>query len=509
MSEVSSQQLSDLYESHLCLIENSGSLLFPVDRKPAEIVRKALRSNLNPTPTSVLAAVNLPVPNSNIGMKPIMPLSADPLDTTCFQFGQGQTEWYFFSGHMESMGFTVMLFKIELAGGALARAHQIFNPADACLYSVAAGYGKRDGPWITCPATAFTAEYGCGNDNSPSGPGWTFQANVPTADCPFLQQCNVLFTNPVGDAPATVALNLQWTDPSEAAGLRVINTVFTMDRGPAVNEGPSGCVPGCGSGVGSLYWSYPLTSVSGTLGTTSNLSGTGWIDHQWFQTGILRNPFLRTLGNIYSPFAAAPVVLRWFWLTAQTKSKQYMIPIIISAPPIPPRDSPISPTGVISCSLQYGMGSKAVKIVSGTATYGIDGTATILEMVQRGSTYFPTRYKLEIDGNQYILQAAFGQSLVYLPRATLNWEGAADLFAADGTTRLGTGFIESNQLETETELLTPPLRSAGVPMGKMCHFKVGRPPATICAFSILFFLIPIVIILSLIALCVNAYYTSK
>jgi hypothetical protein len=93
MSIPSIEFLRDVFVKKLYLIKNSNSILTPVDEKQVAAVIKAAK--LDPIdPIRLAALFSMPLPNTNVGMDPIIPLLGDPEDNMCFNFNNASLKWY-------------------------------------------------------------------------------------------------------------------------------------------------------------------------------------------------------------------------------------------------------------------------------------------------------------------------------------------------------------------------------------------------------------------------------
>lgn len=426
------------------------------------------------TPTAMnLASAALLTPQPTIGFYPIEPLTGnDPLNYSCFQFGQGNLGWHFMYGHLGDIAFTCILFRVEIATPHILK-NMFINPSDGCIYTIAAGYGTRNGNWMTLPRTAVQGEYKC-KDKS-----FSFEA-ILSSECPWLQKCSFSQDNGI------TSVNISWKTGDE---LQHIIASLTPSKKP-IYEGPCGCNPICIGGAGFLYWSYTAMTVSANIGTTQTLfTGTGWYDHQWMGVS-LQDKYWQLINNIQTAFST-PKVTRWIWLTLQLpEDLQYMLAAAVG-------------DGLIKKGDMYDL--KITKSQGSNTEYNLTGKAKVLDTILYEDTEFPIKYSITVEDKTYILKAAFGNSGIYLPTGNLNWEGPGDVYNPDESAIIGIGFLEANNIHTETDLLKVQLNLAGIDQDKMKIFKLKKTPLKTGVLSVVIFLIILGLILTGIGLIIVSF----
>jgi hypothetical protein len=435
---ISIELLRDVFVKKLYLIKNSNSILTPVDEKQVDAVIKAAK--LNPIdPIRLAALFSMPLPNTNVGMDPIIPLLGSPEDNMCFNFNNASLKWYFLYAYLGDMALNLIVFRMEMGTPKINKLMNI-NPADSCLYSISGGYGKRGGQWTYIPNTAIQGVYNCTNNNQFNLTGIMNPTN------PWLTAFSLNYRDKV------LNVNLQWND--NVIGAAGFTATLSSDV-PPVYQGKDGCNP-CLSGVGTDYLSFTNMSAVARFAQDSNeyRGPKAWLDHQNLQTGFVNNYILKLLTNVTQMFKA-PLVIRWFWLTITLfeEDLQYMIYNILEELPVLGQEYVITVT----------------KIKNNIPTYNLRGTATILEMTDvidpditvNITQHFPTKYQIELEGRTYILSAAFGIGLVYLFKGTKNWESVG-LVTNELGDEIGCGFLEANQLLSEMDLIRIPAKIAGI-----------------------------------------------
>lgn len=459
--------LRDALIRRLHKMKESSGVLTPVDVPRVNALISTLQST-DPTCSSLVASASM-IPNQSCGFEPLESLkSSNPLDYTCFQFGQGNIGWHFCYGNFGSMAFTLMFFRVEMGTPCINREMDI-APEAGVIYTVSAGFGPKGGPWTMMPATATQGIYSCGNQS------FSFQA-LPGSDCPWLQK----FT--MSQDQGLTMIDLAWTDTDQSA---VGYNVKLTPSKPPVFQGPKGCLP-CVGGQGTIYWSYPLMTAEGQVGLLSSAplsGGLGWYDHQWLSAGgALNSKILQLFSNVSGMFKT-PLVVRWLWITLQLAGDlQYMTSTILSDLP--------------QVGKTYNF-TVVTKNQGSSVSYDEKGTLTVEEMVQVGQQSFPTKYSIVLNNNTYTLQGGFGNSTVYLPSSVLNWEGPGFVYDINGNL-IGTGFLEANQLSSADNLISTVGKKAGVPSSDFNLFRLKK--TSICAglWSMMILLLGIILILILI-----------
>lgn len=468
--------LRDALIRRLDKMKKSAGVLTPVDIPRVNTLISTLKST-DPTCSSLVAAASM-IPNQSCGFEPLESLKSDnPLDYTCFQFGQGNIGWHFCYGNFGDIAFTLMFFRVEMGTPCINREMDI-SPEAGVIYTISAGFGQKGGPWVNIPPTAVQGIYSCGNQS------FSFQA-LPGSDCPWLQK----FT--MSQDQGMTLIDLAWADADQSS---VGYNVKLAPSKPPVFQGPKGCLP-CVGGQGTIYWSYPLMSVEGQVGSLSSSqtysNGVGWYDHQWLSAGgALNSKVLQLLSNVQG-MLKTPYPVRWLWITLQLNGNlQYMTSTILSELP--------------QIGKTYNF-TVVTKNQGNSVSYNEKGTITVMEMVQVGQQSFPTKYSIVLGGQNYILLASFGNSVVYLPSGVMNWEGPGLVYDMNGNL-MGGGFLEANQLDTPTNLISTVGMRAGVQASDFNFFRQKK--TSICAglWSIMILLLGIIFILMAAVIAVKSGY---
>jgi hypothetical protein len=474
--------LKNLFLEQLDYISENDTILQPANQEQLNILRDAAKKVT--TITQLGALLMVPKTNANAGFKPIAPFDKDALYYTQLQFYRSNIEWYFMYGNCQDFAFTFIIFAIPICNETIAKKYNMTGN-QVTIYSLSGGFGQKGGPWSTIPYMFCQANYQVASQAMFS---WT--GIFDTNSSPIKSAS--LTSNSVGEFD----INITWApysalDKTDLVGIQA--TLFSPN-GPFLN-GPKGCCP-CIAGLGTSYYSYvfmniPKAMVGLLRSPMIANSGIGWFDHQWLQGGMVHDdPTIAATLNLKNYFKT-PVVTRWFWLTMQDiqNNVQYMTSVMLS-------DVLTSGTNMevdTKSTIKYNATDGPKYLSSDTTTVKILATTTVNGVV------FPTKHQITInEGDKqtvYILQANYGNSIVYLPGGTLNWEGSGILYGQDGKTILGNAFLEANQLESEDSLLQTIGSIAGIDKNNYDKFslKNSKVPGFVVFLSLMWFIFLIIV----------------
>lgn len=476
--------LKNLFLEQLDYISENDTILQPANQDQLKILKDATKKVT--TFTQLGALLMVPKTNSNAGFKPIEPFDKDALYYTQLQYDRGGLDWYFMYGNCQNFAFTFIIFVIPVCNPIIAKKYNMTGN-QVTLYNLSGGFGQKGGPWTTIPYMFCQANY---QVISQATFNWTGIFDSKTSPIKSAS----LISNAVGE----FEIDIEWTpyNSNDMTDLVGIKATLYSPNGPFLN-GPKGCLP-CIAGLGTSYYSYVFmnipTSSVGLLRTpmTAN-SGIGWFDHQWLQGGMVHDdPTIAATLNLKNYFKT-PVPTRWFWLTIQDvkNNVQYMISVILS-------DILTSGTNMVfntNNTVKYNSIDGPKYLSSDTTTVKVLETTTINGVV------FPIKHQITINEGDYqtiyILQANFGNSIVYLPSGVMNWEGSGILYGQDGKTILGNAFLEANQLEDENTLLQTVCSTAGIDKNNCNKFSLenSRVPGFVVFLSLMWFIFLIVVYL--------------
>ena len=105
---------------------------------------------------------------------------------------------------------------------------------------------------------------------------------------------------------------------------------------------------------------------------------------------------------------------------------------------------------------------------------------------------YPIKIQVDIDGNTYVLESQGKDDYTVRMPSGLNWEGIADVYKDD--TKIGSGFIESNNLLKDETYLSNGLSTIKLKKGVVYtnHTTFAR---FICILYILFILLSIIFLI--------------
>jgi hypothetical protein len=423
--------------------------------------------------------------NSNVGFKPIVPLTGTPESNSEFTFGEGQLGWYFMYGNQEDTAFTFMLFRVDVAPPVIVD-KSILTPPEAELYSIVAGCGSSNGTWYTLPQTIVEGKYSYNNETG----AISFQAinddQSKLINCSFSSEGFNKGYN----------IDMKWNDQNK--NNEIIINAKLIPTIPATYNAKDGCL-GCIEGLGSPYWSYTRMESLASVGDTTIQgfkTGVGWFDHQWLESGILANPFLQLILNRVQS-KTYTTSTRWVWLNLQLSNGiNYMLTQFVKQPL------------KLNDLIDFPIANKYYP--NGNVEYDLKNiTAKILDVKTIKGTVFPSKYLITIGKEKYILKSDFGDGTVTMPSGTLNLEVAGSVFDIEEKQRLGNGFLEANQFQTDKEIITTVSKSGGISEDDANLFLDNKRPALVGAIPIVLLILVIIIVIFLLILLLKFLFKRK
>jgi len=437
-------------------IRSHGNALQPSNKKQLDACKKVASQPLNVKQLGALAMV--PVDNGNAGLTPMKPLTGNPLDTTCAQFGTFNQDWYFTYGNCGQFVFTLAVFAFPVCNPEIAKKNGLAL-SDAHLFQIAGGVGipgqnGQPGQWFPIPPGAFTQGiYQCTTQGTFS---WTA---VPTPDS------SILSASLVSATLGAFQFNVKWIDPTGIP--RAVSASFVAQNPPSFN-GPRGCNPLCLSGAGSLYWSYTnlIVNAGATFANSAPLTGTGrgWTDHQWMQNGKLTSNLMASLRNL-SVWTTPGSIGRWLWINIQDEvaGRQYMIYVPIG-------------NGLVELGKTYTPNFNNLYDNS-TGVHRLPQNSTkvtVSQMFTFNNYTFPTQYQIHIDipseyqktgvpsSVDYTLTSTYGNTIMYTPLGVAAWEGSGSLVNKTTGDTTGFCFLEANFMAPTCQLWKTWTAQAGI-----------------------------------------------
>ena len=346
---------------------------------------------------------------------------------SCFQFNQGDAGWYFTYVNFGNSTMTLALFRLPVVSPLVSRSHGL-GMDETCVYLITGFFNDKKGSYV--PLQMYVPA----NPPSSSDDGYCYYKCLGNSDM------KLEATGPDGTR-ITWSGNTSLSKMTLNIKLSVISAdlMFESDSSKVWN-GEGGCVPACVAGTGSLYWSYTAMNVKGTVQGTA-VEGIGWFDHQWKNSQRPGQWLLRLADNL-SHISSPPMPLKWNWLTIQLPEKQYMIWISYSKNP---------KKGNVYRAM---IANKYM----GSLRTSVSATAVIEETSAVEGISFPTRIKIQVEGETFTLVNRYTTPNIVRVGSQLNWEGIADIEERPD----GQGFLESNSFQDGNTIMARTASQAGI-----------------------------------------------
>jgi hypothetical protein len=151
--------------------------------------------------------------------------------------------------------------------------------------------------------------------------------------------------------------------------------------------------------------------------------------------------------------------------------------------------------------------ANAVRFLNGVPAYNVPSTIEVLE-TWKGTAATPSKVRVTIkNATAYVLQT-FIDGRVTLSNGGINQEAIAVLFNAAETERIGTGFIEGNNLHTPRETMTRMMRLANID-APVETFLPKRTSAAASAAAFTFVIAILLVVCAFVFVLVNAIGSRK
>lgn len=438
---IKSKPMSDLIpliKEKVKFIKEKSSLLQPYKKDSLAFLERNIDQPGITLPQLVLRSFLMP--NSDVGSIPISPMTADPMETTTFQFGQGGLGWYFHYGTFvdSPASYFIYVCRMETVPAKILQDKNIPLGSTA-YYSIVGGVGVG-GNWNYSPFGIFEGEYTKITESTFMFKG----VNMPPGwSCDFISPANGMF-----------GINLKWNKDGKSYGFA--SSVRSL-RPPFMNN-PQACIP-CVGGAGSLYWSYTSQMMDADITIDSKVSsfkdGVGWMDHQWLNSNVFSN-YVNLLSNVSSTFNNKGRGLkRYIWLNLNVDyNLQYMLNIF------PTKNLQVNDV----------LDVKYNKYDSDDVQWNLDGKAIVLATVNVNGTDFPTKYTVKIDGREFELSGEmFGTSVTIDVSNNFHWTGSATV--KENGKLIGVGFMEANRLQDDDTYISNTLNAAGLDNSNVAYFR--------------------------------------
>jgi hypothetical protein len=422
----------------LKLVKEKSGLLSPYNKLLMDQVQNAIE---NATEIKQLALASLLMPNNCIDLAPIYP-QTDPLDSTLFQFEQGNIGWYWGYATYINPIANIMYYivRIELGSPTIREKYNL-PLGSTTVYSISLGIGNN-GNWNYSPYIICQGKYEIFSKTN-----FRFTANFDTGYTVFQTTDNIgEFKLDMGWNPATTTIQ-PTTGPTFMFNS---STVFSSQypTKPSFN-GKGGCSP-CISGAGTLYWSYTQFTTQSTLsipsGTLNLTNGDGWLDHQWLRGNDPQQLIIKLLNNIKQLSSFTGGLGRYMWINLHIPKGSNGTPIQYMISCFPDSNQTISEG--LSFSTIYNIYSNYYDNNSLNQT----GNLQILKTTTINNIVFPTVVLVEVvdfQGSNYkytVDTTPFGNCVTIDMTSNLHWSGSAILNDTNQTP-IGTAFLEANQFQ--------------------------------------------------------------
>jgi len=403
--------------------ENSNFLLDPAD----ETLINEIQNNINKSDDSLnliktfIATLNMP--GNTIGYIPMTPWE-DPSKKICFQLEQGSSGWYWIYGTFPKTKdcFLLMLTRVDLLPTELRKK---------------LGYKLGE-------TTVYCLTLGIGNEKSYYYGNVYFEGSLTILDNEnfsiISKDKNYSFNHSL-DKMTIFCKNMILTNNQNENDKLLYN--FSSQTynyfGMSLNQ-KDGCYP-CDFSNNS-YQSYTNLyinmSYNNSNGLVKNLTdGNGWMDHEW-GGGSINKIFYKLFLPILSKGKVYKGLPPYIWLNIRLSDNlQYMIYSFFSNPP--------KKGDIISCTFNKYQPS-GVDFSTETANVTVIDT-TIYKGVE-----YPTIYKVNIEGNTYILNSTlYGKTIFRDLTNTNHWGGSCDVFKDN--IQVGVGFMEAQRFDKSIDAI--------------------------------------------------------
>lgn len=419
-------------------IKSESGIFTPYNKPLMDRVEKVIN---NATTLRELAISSLLMPNNGLGLAQIDPLNK-AIDSTLFQFEQGNVGWYWgYSTYTDPIS-NVMYYIIRIDLGTPSIREKFNLPlGSTTIYSVSFGIGVK-GVWNYTPYIICGGKYEM------------FEKTKFRFTASFSKGINgadgyVLFQS-IKDGEFN--LDVGWNDQNRKKDIidkkydyQTLTTYsLNSPNSPSLNS-INGCFP-CFSGIGTLYWSYTQLNTSSYINTPQGIvnvsNGDGWLDHQWYRGSEIKQPFYRMIANIFSNKKTG--LGRYMWINLHTTKNNMPYQYMISVYP----DENIDIKEGLKLDTVYNIYSRYIK----NNILSKKGSVKILKTVIISNITYPTIIEVnveDIDGIQHIYtldSTPYGNCYTIDLTGNYHWSGSTALY--EDNKIAGTGFLESNQFQT-------------------------------------------------------------
>lgn len=478
----------------LNLVKEKSGLLSPYNKLLMSKVESVLNSA---TELKHLALASLLMPNNCIDTAPIMPLK-NPLDSTLFQFEQGNIGWYWgYSTYTNPIGnIMYYIVRIELGSETIRQKYNL-PLGSTTVYSVSLGIGNN-GVWNYSPYVICSGKYEMFSNTK-----FRFTANFDNGYTIFQTT----------DNNGEFKLDMGWngnkttiTNPPNSLYTYNSTTIFSQKQPTSPNfNGDLGCSP-CISGAGTLYWSYTQMSTNTTIqipsGTISFSNGDGWLDHQWLRGNDTQQLIITLLNNIKQLSSFTGGLGRYIWINLHTND-QNLKPIQYMISCFPSSNQIINEQSSFSTIYNIYSNYKQNNLLQQTGNLKIIKTTTINNII------FPTVVSVDVidfEGikHTYIVDTTlYGDCITIDMTGNFHWSGSAMLYDENNNI-VGTSFLEANQFQDPSLYRKTIFTEGNFDLDTEDAYRSGAITLTQAIPSILMLILPFILIVMIIIFLIRS-----
>jgi hypothetical protein len=409
--------------------EKRNFLLDPADEEILNDIQNKINNTNDTNDTNdiltKLFIATLNMPGNTIGYTSMTPWD-DPSKKICLQLEQGSSGWYWLYGTFPKTKdcFLYQLTRVDLLPTEL-RQNLGYKLGETTIYCLTLGIGD-------------SKSYYYGNVY--------FEGSLIIKDNEnfsiISKNTNIVFTHKFGKM-SLFCKNIMLKNNENVKDEVLYNFECNVDNyfGMSLNQ-KNGCYPCTFSN--NSYQSYTNLYVNMYYNNNKGVekkvkNGNGWMDHEW-GGGLIGPIFYKLFLPILQKGKVYKGLPPYIWLNLRISDNlQYMLYSFFSSPP--------KKGDVISCSFNKYQPS-GVSFSTDNPTVNVKIVDTLL---YEGVEY-PIIYKVDLDGNTYILNSkAYGKTIFRDLCNTNHWGGSCDIFNQDK--QVGVGFIEAQRFDKSVDSL--------------------------------------------------------
>ena len=481
-------------------VKNESGLFKPYNKELIDNIEFVIR---NAKELKELVIASLIMPNNCIGLGNIEPLSKNPIDSTLFQFEQGNAGWYWgYSTYTDPIcNIMYYIIRIELGTKDIREKYNL-PLGSTTVYSISLGIGNN-GIWNYTPYIVCGGKYES-FDKTNFKFSTIFDKDIK----------GYIILQNLGNG---LKLDMGWNNPNNSNNMNNPNNEYEYETStlyelnspmsPSFN-GINGCSP-CFSGIGTLYWSYTDLKSSSYIKIKSDkfnvTDGDGWLDHQWMRSNDTKQIFDNIILNLSSSNKGFG---RYIWINLHLKNlKNNKKPLQYMLYAFP--DENIEIKEGLSFNATYNLYSRYYNNILNRT----DGKIKILKTtIFEGITY-ATLVSINVNdfeglNHTYIIDCSpYGNCATIDFTGNYHWTCSTTL--SENNEYIGTGFLEQNQFQNSKNY-----RQIILNMGNFGKDVINIDPNKFTFFQLLpsyiaFFIVIIPFIILFIYICMFVFRKIK